>query len=104
MVRPAFASVPRCCVKAKLSAGNQSEFRENTRLRGSSFIFLSVNRSSLEYPRAVFVVLFCSVGDPSLPEPAPGTHRGLPYGKQSAGRGNKACVNSIVPAAPEEAT
>lgn len=56
------------------------------------------------YPRAVFVVLFCSVGDPSLPEPAPGTHRGLPYGKQSAGRGNKACVNSIVPAAPEEAT
>lgn len=65
----------------------------------SSFIFLSVNRSSLEYPRAVFVVLFCSVGDPSLPEPAPGTHRGLPYGKQSAGRGNKACVNSIVPAA-----
>lgn len=70
----------------------------------SSFTFLSVNRSSLEYPRAVFVVLFCSVGDPSLPEPAPGTHRGLPYGKQSAGRGNKACVNSIVPAAPEEAT
>lgn len=48
-----------------------------------------------------------------MPESAPDTqthtHRGLPYGKQSAGRGNEACVNAIVPvafwlAASEETT
>ncbi len=52
-----------------------------------------------------FVLLLCSDGNPQClnlhthTHTHMHTHRGLPYGKQSSGRGNEACVNSIVPAA-----
>lgn len=61
VVRPAFASVPRCCVKAKLSAGNQSEFRENTRLRGFEFYISVCEPEFFRVPQGCFcgVVLLC---------------------------------------------
>lgn len=46
------------------------------------------------------LVLSCrSDGDPRCMNTHASTHTpgGLPYGKQSSGRGNEACVNSIVP-------
>ena len=91
-----------------------SEFMKKIRfMDGSSFIFLSVQfffffylRDDLCCRSAWTVTLSawtCTTHTNTH------THRGLPYGKQSSGRGNEACVNSIVPvafclAASEETT
>ena len=108
-----------CHVKLKLPPGKWSEFRKKIRfIDGSSFIFLSVQFFCL---LEGYFVLCGSDGDPwclnlhhththtHTHTTHTHTHRGLPYGKQSSGRGNEACVNSIVPvafclAASEETT